>query len=195
LGAALRRVRANLCVYAALAAALAVAGCGGERRDADAPDGTYTVDVRRASFAPQQRLARRTALVISVRNTGEQAIPNLTLTVRGFSDRSGGARNSDAARDVWIVDRGPSEATTAVEDMWTAGRLEPGRTATLRWEVTPVVAGTHELTYAIAPAATGGARATLSRGGDPRGTLRVSVTDTPAKARVDPRTGAVRRQE
>lgn len=191
----MRRAQANLCVYAAAAAALAFAGCGGERRDADAPDGTFTVDVRRATFAPKQRLAQRNALVISVRNAGEEAIPDLTVTVRGFSDRSGGARNSDAGRDVWIVDSGPSEATTAFEDTWAAGRLEPGRTATLRWEVTPVVAGRHQLSYEVAAAATGSARTTLSRGGDPRGTLRVSVTDTPAKARVDPRTGAVQRQE
>jgi len=177
-------------------ATVLLAGCGGdERRDADAADGTYTVAVERRSFPPEQRLAKVAALVLSVRNTGEEAIPDLVVTVRGFRDRGAGSRNADRGRDLWIVDEGPGSATTASQDTWAAGRLEPGRTATLRWSVTPVVAGTHTLRYEIAPALAGGARAELAGGGRPAGALRVRVTDKPANARVDPRTGAVRRDE
>jgi hypothetical protein len=174
---------------------LALAGCSGERRDGAAPGGTYVVDVRRASFASTQHLAQRSALVISVRNAGTRTIPDLTVAVRGFTDRSGGRRDADLGRDLWIVDRGPAGAATAFEDTWTAGRLQPDATATLRWEVTPVVAGTHELSYEIAPAAVGGARAQLAGGGVPRGSLTVRVTGEPARTRVDPRSGAVRRRE
>ena len=196
-GAALRRAPAILCATAAaVAATLVLAGCGGaERRDAGATDATYTVAVQRASFPERQHLAQRTALVLAVRNTGDRAIPNLVVTVRGFTDRSGGARNADLGRDVWIVDRGPAEAGTALEDTWTAGRLEPGRSATLRWELTPVVAGRHAVRYEIAPGLAGAGRAQLARGGVPRGDLSARVTDRPAKARVDPRTGAVVRDE
>lgn len=195
-GAALRRAQANLCACAAAAAVLVLAACGGdERRDADSRDRTYTVDVERAAFLPRQRLAQRSALVIAVRNASDAAIPNLAVTVRGFTDRSGGPREADLGRDLWIVDRGPSGARTAFADTWTAGRLAPGDTATLRWEVTPVVAGTHELRYEIAPAVAGGARARLQGGGAAGGSLRVRVTPEPAQARVDPRTGDVRRQE
>ena len=192
-GAALRRARANLCACAATAAAtLAFAGCGGgERRDAGASDRTYTVDVERASFLPRQHLAQRNALVIAVRNTGAETIPNLAVTVRGFTDRSGGARDAGLGRDLWIVDRGPGEATTAFEDTWTAGRLAPGRTATLRWEVTPVVTGTHTLTYEIAPEVAGAGRLQLAGGRAAEGSLTARVSGTPAKARVDPRTGDV----
>lgn len=175
---------------------LALGACGGdERRAADAADRTYTVDVERATFLPRQRLAQRNALVIAVRNASDAAIPDLTVTVRGFTDRPGGPREADLGRDLWIVDRGPSRARTAFADTWAAGRLAPGETATLRWEVTPVVAGTHELRYEIAPAVAGGARARLQGGGAAEGSLRVRVTPEPAKARVDPRTGEVRRQE
>ena len=196
-GAALRPAPANLygCAAAALAA-LAFAGCGGEdRRDAGVSDRTYTVDVERASFLPRQRLAQRNALVISVRNSGDETIPNLAVTVRGFADRSGGPREADLGRDLWIVDREPTGTTTAFEDTWTAGRLAPGRTAHLRWEVTPVVAGTHRLTYEIAPAVAGSADLELASGAAARGSLTVHVSGKPAKARVDPRTGAVRRRE
>jgi len=196
-GAALRRVTANLCACAAATVATVVLGaCGtAQRRDAGAAEGTYTVAVERRSFPAEQRLATAAALVLRVRNTGEEAIPDLVVTVRGFSDRSGGARDADLGRNLWIVDEGPGSATTASDDTWAAGRLEPGRTRTLRWRVTPIVAGTHALRYEIAPALAGGARAQLSGGGEPTGALRVRVTDKPAKARVDPRTGAVRRDE
>ena len=187
----------NLCACAAAAAAvLALAGCGGgERRDAHAPQGRYTVAVKRATFPSEQRLAQRSALVIAVRNAGEETIPDLSIVVRGFTDRMGGARNADPTRDVWIIDRGPAGAATAFSDTWAAGRLAPGDTATLRWDVTPVVAGRHELTYEIAPALAGSARAQLAGGREPQGTLAVRVLDRPAGARVDPRTGGVQRQE
>lgn len=196
-GAALRRAPAILCApAAAVAATLVLAGCGGaERRDADASDTTYTVAVQRASFPERQHLAERTALVLAVRNAGDRAIPNLVVTVRGFTDRSGGARDADLGRDLWIVDRGPAGAATALEDTWTAGRLEPGRSATLRWELTPVVPGRHAVRYEIAPGLAGAGRAQLARGGVPRGDLSARVIDRPAKARVDPRTGAVVRDE
>ena len=170
--------------------------CGGdERRDAGARGGTYTVRVERSSFPAQQRLARATALILTVRNTGEEEIPDLVVTVRGFSDRSGGSRDADLGRDLWIVDDGPGAQATAFEDTWTAGRLAPGRSKTLRWDVTPVVAGTHTLRYEIAPALAGAARAQLAGGGRAAGALRARVTAKPAKARVDPRTGAVLRDE
>jgi hypothetical protein len=175
---------------------LAFAGCGGgERRDADAPEGTYTVAVERTSFPRKQHLAQRSALVIAVRNDGDKAIPNLVVTVRGFTDRLGGARNADPTRDLWIIDRGPAGAATAFDDTWAAGRLEPDRTATLRWDLTPVVPGAHKLTYEIAPALTGPARAKLAGGGEPQRSLTVRVSGKPAPARVDPRTGGVLRRE
>lgn len=191
------RATANLCACAAATAASVLLGaCGGkERRDADAPDGTFTVAVERSSFPAHQRLAKEADLVLSVRNTGEEAIPNLVVTVRGFRDPSGGSHDANLGRDLWVVDDAPGAAMTAFQDTWTAGRLDPGRRATLHWTVTPVVAGTHTVRYAVAPALTGAARAQLAGGGEPAGELRVRVTDRPARARVDPRTGAVRRNE
>ncbi len=195
-GAALTRARATLRSSAVAAtAALAVAGCGGERRDAGVADRTYTVTVERASFPLRQRLARRNSLVLRVRNAGDETIPNLVVTLRGFTDRKGGARNADPTRDLWIVDSAPAGAGTAFEDRWSAGPLEPGRTQTLRWDVTPVVAGRHVVTYAIAPTTSGPARVQLAGGGEAQRSLTVRVTDKPATSRVDPRTGEVRRKE
>jgi hypothetical protein len=190
-----RRATANLCACAAATASAALLGAcgGGERRDAGAPGGTYAVRVQRSSFPARQHLAEHAALILTVRNTGDAAIPDLVVTVRGFRDRSGGSRDADRGRDLWIVDDGPGAQATAFEDTWTAGRLAPGRSTTLRWNVTPVVPGTHTLRYEIAPTLAGAARARLSGGGPPAGALRARVSASPAQARVDPRTGAVRR--
>jgi len=73
--------------------------------------------------------------------------------------------------------------------------LSPGERATLRWRVTPIVAGTHALSYSIAPNLQGSARTRLAGGGAPRGTLTVNVAAKPARTRVDPRTGRVVRKE
>lgn len=154
-------------------------------------DRSYAVEIERVSFAARQHLAERNELVIAVRNTGARTIPNLAVTVRGFDTRSGAPRETDFGRDLWIVDSAPAGARTAFEDTWTAGRLAPGRTKQLRWEVTPVVPGVHELTYEVAPAIAGGARLELESGGRPRGSLAVRVADEPATARVDPQTGRV----
>jgi len=176
------------------AALLALPGCGGggERRDAGAPQGTYPIEIERASFPRRQHLGERSPLVITVRNTGSEAIPDLVVTVKGFAGRGADPRLADPARDIWIVDSEPA-GDTAVANTWSAGRLEPGRSATLRWQATPVAAGTHELTYAVAPALTGSARARLRDGDPPRGTLTVAVSEQPARARVNPATGAVER--
>jgi hypothetical protein len=63
----------------------------------------------------------------------------------------------------------------------------------VRWGVTPVLAGRHKLSYAIAAGA--GGRVQLANGDPARGSLTVRVTAKPAFARVDPRTGRVERRE
>ncbi len=186
--------RRALGAVAATALALAAAGCGGsERRDAGAGGGTYTVDIVGVSFPARQRLAERPTFAITVRNAGDRTIPNLAVTVSGFTGRSESSTEPDP-RLVWVVDDPPRRAVTSVEDTWTAGALAPGRRVTLRWRVTPVVAGTHEVRYAVAAQLAGDARTRLPGGGRPRGRITVRVDERPPVARVDPRTGDVVRR-
>ena len=189
---------ANLRAGAVLAAAwsaFAVAGCGGgERRDADASDATYTVDIVRAQFPERQQLADKPTFELTVRNSGEETIPSLAVTLHGFSSRSGDAAQADARSNVWVVDEPPAGAVTAIEDTWSTAALPAGRQVKLRWRVTPVVAGTHKLDYSVAAGLAGAARTRLTDGGRPRGTVTVRVDDKPSFARVDPRTGRVIRE-
>lgn len=190
--------RANLRACTAFAVAsimLAIAGCGGgERRDAHVADGTYDVDIVRARFPARQHVGARETFVVTVRNTGDRTIPDLAVTLHGFTGRSGDAAQADARTPIWLVDVDPPGTVTAIEGTWAAGAVAPGRDVTLRWRVTPVLAGTHKVDYAIAADLAGGAKLRVPRGDSPRGAITVQVDSRPAQARVDPRTGRVVRE-
>ena len=178
------------------ACAALVTGCGGgsQRQDADEPSGTWTVDVVDAEFARTQSLAEQETLKISVRNTAEKAMPNLALTVEGFSSRSEQAGLADPNRPVWIVDDAPRGGDTAYTNTWALGRVAPGQTKTFEWRVTPVEAGTHRVSYRVAAGLDGKAKARLDGGDRPEGTFTVRVSEEPSQSRVDPESGDVIRE-
>lgn len=177
------------------AAGSALIGCGGgERQDADETRSDHRVDVVRARFAPRQHIGRPETLAITVRNPGSKAIPGVSVTVRGFAERSRRTDQSDPRRPLWIVDEAPTGDESAYDDTWTTGALGPGARRTLRWRVTPVVPGAHEVDYAVAVGLDEGVAGDGSPARRPRGSLSARVTDRPARARVDPRTGGVVRE-
>jgi hypothetical protein len=62
-----------------------MAACGGgERQDEDEQEGEFPVEVVSAEFAPKQRLAQTSELTLMVRNSGDESIPDLAVTV--FTD-------------------------------------------------------------------------------------------------------------
>jgi hypothetical protein len=169
------------------AAVLALGGCGGGGgRDGGA---VHTVQIVRAAFPPVQRLGQVSTFVMTVRNAGDTPIPDLVVTLRGFSERAGGER-----RPLWIVGTSPRGAVTAVDDTWAVGALRPGARTTLRWRAAAVLPGMHEFDYTIAAGLGDGALARLPGGRPAHGSLSVHVIPKPAVARVDPRTGRVVRE-
>jgi hypothetical protein len=87
-------VRARKRVGIGLAVALVAAGVtscgGGERQDADEPEGEFPVQIVNAGFPSKQQLAQNTNLTLSVANTGDQALPDLAITIFTTSDASTG---------------------------------------------------------------------------------------------------------
>jgi hypothetical protein len=181
--------------WIALAAAAAVvAACGDDgaaRQDADEPSGTWKLDVLEAEFPRRQRLAETAEMRIRVRNESARPVPNIAVTVDGFSRRSERPGLADAERPVWIVDDGPRGGVTAYASTWALGPLEPGATKTFRWRVTPVRAGRFRVSYRVAAGLDGRARAVVAGGARPEGTFTVQVSRRPGQARVDPETGDV----
>jgi hypothetical protein len=183
-------------VWVSIAAcALAAAGCGGgeQRQDADEPEGEFLVEVD-AEFPRAQRLARQSTMRVRVRNADEKPIPNISLTVDGFSRTSNQPNLADPGRPVWIVDDGPRGGTTAYTNTWALGRVEPGAEKTFEFRVTPVRPGEHELTYRLSAGLDGNAKARVAGGGRPEGRFAVRVARAPAQSRVDPDTGEVIRR-
>lgn len=82
----------------AISLALGVAACGGgERQDADEPEGEFPVEIAAAEFPAKQRLAETSELTLSVRNAGDETIPDLAITVFTAEDDPEELADADAA--------------------------------------------------------------------------------------------------
>ena len=90
-----------------------VVGCGGgERQDANEPSGDFNVEVVDASFPKEQKLGKSSDLVLTVRNSGSEDVPNLAVTVNGFSYRREETDLSDPNRPRFAVN-GPRSRSAA----------------------------------------------------------------------------------
>jgi hypothetical protein len=128
---------------AALALTWAVSGCGSEeRQDATEPSGDYQVEVAKAKFPNRQRLAETSDLQLEIKNTGDQTLPNLAVTIYTGDIKAGvtatgsgqGSFNvplnqpdlADPNRPVWILEhKYPKLLTPGV----TVKRLDRAPTA------------------------------------------------------------------
>ena len=165
---------------------LAAAGCGGDKQDADEPEGTWKVEVVDASFPGRQRLADESELRIQVRNADSRAIPNLAVTVDGFSMRNEGQQDlSDPQRPIWVVEQGPDNSNTAYTNTWAVGQVPEGQTRTLVWKVSAVRAGTYTLRFRVAAGLDGKAKAVSTDGSEPSGSFIARVSDKPHPVEVD----------
>jgi hypothetical protein len=196
------------------AVGVAVSGCGGSEQNAHEAKATYPVKIVQASFPPIQAIARNTKLVLRVRNTGTQTMPNVAVTLDSFSYVSNYPGLAANQRPVWIVNTGPGTVPkrpvqsvtvdppgggqTAYVNTWALGPLAPGRTRTFVWRVTPVKAGIFSVGYVVAAGLNGNAHARVSRagtlegaGGLPVGRLRVAIAGRPPPRYVNPETGKV----
>jgi len=175
-------IGAALC---ALIAAILLAACGGakEKQNADEPEGDWAVRVVDASFPGRQRLADEVELRITVRNEDNRSIPNLAVTVDGFSRREEGV-NSDPYRPLWVIDEPPADSATAHTNTWAVGEVPSGEQRTLTWKVSAVRAGTYTLRWRVAAGLNGKARA-LEGGQAPSGSFIARVSEQTHPVKVD----------
>ena len=198
---------------AAAALAVTLASCGGDeqRQDADEPSGDFPVKVSSAKFATDQRLAETNDLTLEIENVGDEAVPDLAVTIFTGDQKAGGSFSvrsdqpglADPNRPVWILENGfpkvakpgesnaqldaaaPGGAEAAQTDTFSFGPLDPGDSRDLVWRVTPVVAGTYTVNYELAAGLNGKAKAVTNDGGPVQGEFVVTVSDKPPEARVD----------
>jgi hypothetical protein len=163
---AARRVAPAWVVLLVLSSLFAGACGGADAQDENEPEGTWRVEVLDASFPGRQRLADEVQLKIRVRNADTRTIPNLAVTVDGFSQRKESPGLADANRPVWVVDKGPVNADTAFTNTWAVGEVPEGETRTLVWNVSAVRAGTYTLRFRVNAGVDGKAKA-VSPDGEP----------------------------
>ena len=179
--------------------AAAIVGCGGgERQDANEPSGEYRLEITKAEFPLKQKLAKRSTLQIGVRNTGDETVPNVAVTVHGFDERLEGRGLADPERPVFVIngqpkdiggfpeskDAAPEGGETAYVDTWALGKLRAGEERTFKWSVTAVRGGDFKLEYEAAAGLDGKARAVGVGGAAPRGSFEGTISDAAPVTRV-----------
>ena len=193
-------LRGRIAFFLSAAALAALAGCGGgERQDENEPEGDYKVDVVKASFPSDQKLAKRSRLVIVVRNADTERIPNIAVTMNGLDYRKDDAELADQRRPQFVVN-GKFKNFGNIEDAqaltpngvenptyvntWALGPLEPGESKRFRWDVTAVKAGPYELSYTVAAGLDGKARAVDANGEAPTGIFAGEVSDEAPQTKI-----------
>jgi hypothetical protein len=188
----------SLVVVSALVVALA--GCGGDRQDANEPKGEFTLEVVDASFPRLQTPAQHSTMRISVRNTDDRDLPNLAVTVEtapakgeaasAFAVAENDVRLADPNKPVWILDRGPRGGETAYTNTWALGPMFPGETKDIEWKVTAVQPGDYTVNYRVSPGLNG--KAVPAHGQHTTGSFKVSISADPVPARVNAKGEVVR---
>jgi hypothetical protein len=179
---------------------LALAGCGGgERQDENEPEGDFPVEVVRATFPEKQKLAKSSDMVVTVRNAGDDTIPNIAVTVTGFNRRKSDPDLADPSRPVFALngvqvkiagfpeakDASPRGCDTAYVNTWACGPLKPNDQRTFRWSVTAVKAGDFKVDWRVAAGLDGKAKAVAAGGGPaPRGQFAGTISDAAPDVRV-----------
>ena len=178
---------------------VAAAGCGDERQDAEEPEGDFAVEVVSASFPEKQRLAQRSDLVLRVRNAGDRKIPNIAVTVTGFSYDTKAQDVADPERPQFVIngrpvqiggfpeakEAAPAGCDTAYVNTWACGPLRAGREKSFRWSVTAVKAGPYKVSWRVAAGLHGKAQASGAGGGEaPRGSFSGTVSAVAPETRV-----------
>ena len=184
----------------AAACLLAIAGCGGgERQDENEPEGNFAVEVVEAKFPQDQKLAKSSNLVVTVRNAGQETIPNIAMTVNGLDRRTTEPDVADPNRPVFALngvqveiagfpeakDASPRGCDTAYVNTWACGPLKPNEQKTFRWSVTAVKAGDFKVAWRVAAGLDGKAKAVAAGGGPaPRGSFSGTISDAAPEVRV-----------
>lgn len=207
----MRAPTASLATFALTASLLTA--CGGEapRQDADEPAADFPIEVVAAKFPTEQRLAQTSDLRLEVRNSGDEDVPDLAVTINtgdesasgAFSIRSQQPGLADPNRPVWILEAGfpkliedatdesdldaapTAGAAAAQTNTFSFGELAAGDTRDIVWRLTPVQAGTYTIHYELAAGLGGKAKAVSEDGSPVEGEFVVTITDKSPPARVN----------
>jgi hypothetical protein len=181
----------------AVAIATTATACGDDGSSgAEENEGTYEVEVTRSEFPRKQRLGQTTQMVIGVRNSGDETVPALsvTITVAGEEGETSSLpfavhdRQPDLAqpdRPVWVlaedfpklVGSTKNAGTSSTNDKsFDFGPLKAGRTVEGVWKLSAVREGSFTVRYAVDADLGGSAKAETAGGDKAGGSFEVEIT-------------------
>ena len=190
------RLRVAAVGLTAVAVAALLGACGESSSDSNERAGTYQVDVVDASFPSEQRLGQTTLLKLSIRNTGEQTVPTVTVTI-GIAGKDGagsslpfGLRDAQAGlaqadRPVWVLaetyprfvgSSDPGGASSSNRKTFALGSLKPNETASAIWKLSAVKAGNWKIAYRVGAGLGPQVKAETPGGEVPEGTFVAEIT-------------------
>lgn len=175
---------------------------------------TYDLRVVEADFPPEQLLGQTSLLRLGIRNSGEERVPALTVTI-GIAGKQGegstlpfGVRDpqpdlAQPDRPVWVLaatyprfagSAEPSGAGTANAKTFDFGPLEPGETKTAVWKLSAVRQGDYTLRYRVGAGLYGKAKARTVNGAEPGGTFVAEISPRLPEVEVTDRGEVVKRK-
>lgn len=178
-----RRPLTGVSALALVTCAAGLTACGGGDADLkDASGGRPFAVSAQASFAKDQKLANVEKLTITVKNADTRPVPDVAVTLGGLQRTipvadNGAGRVADPRRPIWVVDVPPKGGTTAYVGTWALGQLAPGATKTFTWQLTPAVAGEHDVTWRVSGDLDEDGPVRAASGGATSGTLVTDVAD------------------
>ena len=190
---------------ALLVAATVLVGCGGSDDSgqfSNQATGDFPAEITKAVFQPKQTISNTTNLLLSVKNTGEETIPALALTVNtlgeesllpfAYHDKQVGLASPQ--RPIWVLEQGYPKLIGTTGDGGTAtsnrltrnfGELAPGDTANTIWKLVPVKPGAYRVEFTVAAGLSGEANAEDANGDTPRVVLPAVISARPELTQVD----------
>ena len=144
--------------------ALGVAGCGSVASAPDEPAAkAVELKASQAKFSKQKQITGDdVTLSLTVTNTGENPVPEVVVLLEGLGETTitnptdeGRERTEkddlpdSTKRAAWFVDEAPGGGSYGESSLYPGGRLEPGRSRTLRWRMSASTPGSHTLKYQV----------------------------------------------
>ena len=190
--------RASVAGLAALALSTGLAACGDDSSSSgpEQSDGTFDVAVTRSEFPAEQRLGQTSQMLIAVRNTGDETVPALSVTISVAGEEGESSSLPFAVHDpqpdlaqpdrpVWVLSEDFPKLVGSTKNAGTSstndksfdfGPLKAGKTVEGVWKLSAVREGRYTVRYAVDADLSGSAKAE-SDGERAGGAFAVTITD------------------
>lgn len=140
--------------------------------------------------AEKQRPGDEVTLSLTIKNTGSNPAPEVLVQLRGLEKTTladpmdeGRLRTTPddlpnaVTRAAWFVDGWPGDTPPlGASNLYPGGRLEPGRTRTMRWRLSAQRGGDHTLEYQVFSGTTDNA-AKATSGTGLKGTVSATISE------------------